>query len=49
MHPAINPYLLYEQMDAIEFRPIFESLLKQEVLYVYYADDVPAGMFKPVP
>jgi len=49
MHPAINPYLLYEQMSATEFRPIFESLLQQEVLFVYYADNIPAGMFKLVP
>jgi len=46
MHPAINPYLLYEQMSATEFGPVFESLLQQEVLFVYYADGLPAGMFK---
>ena len=49
MHPAINSYLLYEQMSATKFRPIFESLLQQEVLFVYYADHLPAGMFKLVP
>lgn len=38
MHPAINPHLLYEQMSATDFRPIFKSLLQQEVLFVYYAD-----------
>jgi len=49
MHPEINPYLLYENMSAAAFKPIFESLLQQEALFVYYADDVPAGMFKMVP
>jgi len=49
MHPAINPYLLYEQMSAAEFRPIFESLLQQGELFVYFADKEPAGMFKLVP
>jgi ribosomal protein S18 acetylase RimI-like enzyme len=49
MHPAINPYLLYENMSAAEFRPIFDSLLNQEALFVYYADAVPAGMFKLIP
>ncbi len=49
MHPAINPYLLYEQMSAAEFRPIFESLLQEQVLFVYYADSAPGGMFKMIP
>ncbi len=49
MHPKINPYLLYENMSAAAFMPIFESLLQQEVLFVYVADGVPAGMFKLVP
>ena len=26
MHPAINPYLLYEQMEKGEFQPIFDDL-----------------------
>jgi len=49
MHLAINSFLLYEKMSTTEFRPIFESLLQQEVLFVYCTHNVPAGMFKLVP
>lgn len=48
MHPAVNPYLLYEWMDATAFQPIYEDLLRQGVLYVYQHEGVPAGMFKLV-
>lgn len=49
MHPAINTWLLYEQMQAETFRPIFEELLQQQVLYVLDADAKPAAMCKLVP
>jgi RimJ/RimL family protein N-acetyltransferase len=49
MHPQINPYLLYEQMDQESFLPIFNELLVKEVLFVYENDDIPAGMCKLVP
>ncbi|KIC96308.1 GNAT family N-acetyltransferase [Flavihumibacter solisilvae] len=49
MHPEINPYLLYEQMSEESFIPIFEDLLHQKVLFVYYSDEQPAGMCKLVP
>jgi len=49
MHPLINPWLLYEPMDAEHFKPIFEDLLNRRVLYVYELDDVPVGMCKLVP
>lgn len=49
MHPDINPFLLYELMDENSFRPIFEGLLADAVLYVFSASDdstSPTGMFK---
>jgi len=35
MHPEVNPYLLYEMMGEETFRPIFEDLIKEEVLFLY--------------
>lgn len=49
MHPRVNRFLLYEMMDAAAFRPIFDELLSDDVLYVYETDGVPTGMFKLVP
>ena len=50
MHPNINPYLLYEPMDAVSFSPIVDELLQKRLLYIYFlADGTPIGMFKLVP
>ncbi|HRH48784.1 MAG TPA: GNAT family protein [Panacibacter sp.] len=49
MHPQVNPFLLYEMMDATEFKPIFEELLSRSVLYIYEDEDTTVGMFKLVP
>jgi putative acetyltransferase len=50
MHPSINPYLMYEPMDAVSFKPILEELLLKDLLYIYYTADNPAvGMYKLVP
>ncbi len=49
MHPIINPHLLYEQMSAIDFRPIFEKLIADGILYIYEDNKQPVGMFKLVP
>lgn len=49
MHPATNPYLLYEVMDETSFAPIFTDLLERQLIYVYESDGVPVGMFKLVP
>lgn len=49
MHPAINPWLLYEPMDAVHFQPIFQELLDRGVLYVFEVEEVPVGMCKLVP
>jgi putative acetyltransferase len=50
MHPEVNPFLLYEQMDADNFLPIFEALLSENVLYIFNAPNdenaSPTGMFK---
>jgi RimJ/RimL family protein N-acetyltransferase len=48
MHPQTNPFLLYEQTDRNSFLPIFNDLLKKEVLYVY-ENDIAKGMCKLVP
>lgn len=49
MHPAINPYLLYEPMDAEAFRPIFEDLRQKGLLFVYQHGETAIGMCKLVP
>jgi len=49
MHPQINPFLLYEQMDINDFKPVFEDLTKKKVLFVFEDDGVPTGMCKLVP
>lgn len=46
MNPEVNPYLLYEMMDEETFKPIFEDLLQQEVLYLYKNDSETIGMCK---
>lgn len=49
MHPAINPFLLYEVMDKKSFLPIYTDLLQKNVLYVFSDGIADAGMFKLVP
>jgi putative acetyltransferase len=50
MHPSINPYLLYEPMDAVTFSPILEELVQKNLIHIYYKEDNTAiGMFKLVP
>lgn len=49
MHPQINPYLLYEMMDAAEFKPIFDELFNKDVLYIFEDNNTAVGMFKLVP
>lgn len=47
MHPAINSYLLYEQMDRFDFQPIFDDLIARKIIYICYNHDSEAvGMFK---
>ena len=49
MHPQVNPFLLYENMDAQSFKPIFNDLLKKNIIYIFEADAVAVGMFKFIP
>lgn len=49
MHQQINPFLLYEQMEINDFKPVFEDLTKKKVLFVFEDDSVPTGMCKLVP
>jgi putative acetyltransferase len=49
MHPLVNPYLLYENMDAESFKPIFENLLQQQIIFIYQSNGQPTGMFKLIP
>lgn len=49
MHPQVNRHLLYEQMDADSFLPIFNELLEKECLFIYENNDTAVGMCKLVP
>lgn len=46
MHPEVNPFLLYELMDQERFKPIFQALIDDQVLYVFFVGDETVGMFK---
>ncbi len=49
IQPQVNRFLFYEIMRAEEFKPIFNELLRQGILYVYEEDNILKGMFKLVP
>lgn len=49
MHPLNNPWLLYEQMGADEFRPVYNELTARKSLYIYNEDGKDVGMFKLQP
>ena len=46
MHPATNPWLLYEAMDEDSFTPIFNDLLEKGIIYIFSHNNNDAGMFK---
>jgi L-phenylalanine/L-methionine N-acetyltransferase len=46
MHPQNNPYLLYEVMDKDTFQPIFNELLRKDIIYIYQENSEAIGMFK---
>lgn len=46
MHPEVNSFLLYELMDEQAFQPIFEDLIKEEVLFIYKNGLQSIGMCK---
>jgi L-phenylalanine/L-methionine N-acetyltransferase len=49
IHPEVSRFLFYEPMPAEEFRPLFNKLLEQGILYVYEEEIVVMGMFKFMP
>jgi L-phenylalanine/L-methionine N-acetyltransferase len=49
MHPSVNPFLLYEMMDKKAFKPIFDELLNQNIIYIFSENDLNIGMFKFIP
>lgn len=49
MHPQVNRFLFYEIMSEAEFKPIFNDLLAQGILYIYEEEGKMIGMFKLVP
>lgn len=49
MNPVTNPYLLYELMDKESFTPIFNDLLKQNIIFIYADEEQNIGMFKLIP
>lgn len=46
MHPQVNPFLLYEIMDRELFKPIYDDLLQQKVLYKFNDGVIDTGMCK---
>ena len=46
MHPSVNPFLMYEQMDADAFKPIFGDFLKSNIIYIFETNRRAVGMFK---
>jgi putative acetyltransferase len=49
MHPLVNRYLLYEMMEAEDFRPIAQELFDKKQIFIYENENKPAGMCKLVP
>lgn len=49
MHPQVNPFLLYEPMNAENFLTVFNDLQKKGVLYIFEDQQESIGMFKLVP
>jgi len=49
MHQQVNPFLLYEMMDAETFQPIFDDLVAKQVKYVFDVNGIAVGMCKLVP
>jgi putative acetyltransferase len=46
MHPQVNPWLLYEQMDQQAFLPVYNELLSKNIIYIFNEDGADRGMFK---
>lgn len=46
MHPQVNRYLLYDPMQPSAFKPIYEKLIAQSVLFRFVENEVAVGMCK---
>lgn len=49
MHPATNPWLLYEVQSFESLLPELRMLTDRGILYIYVSDGVSTGMFKLQP
>jgi L-phenylalanine/L-methionine N-acetyltransferase len=49
MHPIVNPFLLYETMPIEAFKPIFDDLLQQKIIFIFAENNENIGMFKMIP
>lgn len=49
MHPATNPWLLYEVQPMEEFLPELRMLTERQMLYIYSHEGEAVGMFKLQP
>ena len=49
MHPDTNPWLMYEEMNKKTFEPIYNDMLRQEIIFIYSDEGTEIGMFKLVP
>lgn len=49
MHPLTNNWLTYDFIQAADFIPIYNNLLKDEVLYIFEEAGIAKGMFKLIP
>jgi putative acetyltransferase len=49
IHPEVNRFLFYEIMSEAEFKPLFNDLLAQDILYVYEEENKLIGMCKLIP
>lgn len=49
MHPQVNRWLLYEQMDKAAFLPVYNKLLSKDIIYIFNCDGEDRGMFKLIP
>lgn len=46
MHPEVNRYLLYDLMPTKAFKPIYDKLIAQRVLFRYVENEMALGMCK---
>jgi putative acetyltransferase len=49
MHPAVNPWLLYDPMNIEAFQHVYLELLCQDVKYIFSDGQQDAGMVKLIP